>query len=38
MWANETLEKAAADEVWKLHQWTIGHRNYSIPAISREPG
>ena len=38
MWANETLEKAVADEVQKLHQWTIGHRNYSIPVISREPG
>jgi len=37
MWANETLEKAAADEVWKLHQWTTEHRNYSIPAISRGP-
>ena len=37
MWANETLEKAVADKVWKLHQWTIGHRNYSIPAILREP-
>jgi len=38
MWANETLEKAAADKVWKLHQWTTGHRNYPIPAISRGPG
>ena len=38
MWANEILEKAAADKVWKLHQWTTGHRNYSILAISREPG
>ena len=37
MWANETLEKATADEMWKLHRWTTGHRNYSIPAISRRP-
>jgi len=38
MWVNKTLEKVAADEVWKLHQWTTGHRNYSIPVISRGPG
>ena len=38
MWANETLEKAAADEVWKLHWWTTEHRNYPILAISRGPG
>ena len=38
MWANETLEKATADEVWKLHRWTTEHRNYPIPAISRGPG
>jgi len=37
MWANETLEKVTADEVWKLHRWTIGHRNYPILAISRGP-
>jgi len=35
MWANETLEKVAADKVWKLYKWTTGHRNYFIPAISR---
>jgi len=38
MWANKTLEKAIADEVWKLHWWTTEHRNYPIPAISRGPG
>ena len=38
MWANETLEKATVDKVWKLHRWTTEHRNYPIPAISRGPG
>ena len=38
MWANETLEKAVADKVWKIHQCTIEHRNYAILAISRETG
>jgi len=38
MWANKTLEKAAANEVWKLHRWITGHRNYPLPAISRGPG
>ena len=23
--------------MWKLYQWTTGHRNYPIPAISRGP-
>ena len=36
MWANETLEKAAADEVQKLHRQTTEHKNYPIPTISRE--
>jgi len=38
MWANEILEKAVTDKVWKLYWWTTGHRNYSIPALSRGLG
>ena len=37
-WANETLEKAIVDEVWKLHQWTIRYINYFILAISKRLG
>ena len=37
MWANETLEKAAADKVWKIHQQITEYRNYPISAISEEP-
>jgi len=37
MWANETLEKAVADKVWKLHQWTTEYKNYPLSVISRGP-